>query len=102
MKYPAVGRETPGQLPQLQTRLTGNDPSGRFHDDVAVHFSRIENETHACDYTSTMDESILRAWWSHRQGLDGTLQAKTPAQVLEQSGWARSVGGVNPYLTLFS
>lgn len=26
----------------------------------------------------------------------------TPAAVLERSGWARTVGGVNPYLTLFS
>ncbi len=49
-----------------------------------------------------MDESKLRAWWSHKQGLDGSLQGKSPSQVLEQSGWARSVGGVGPYLTLFS
>jgi hypothetical protein len=49
-----------------------------------------------------MDASRLRAWWSHRQGLDGSLNGKTPAQILEQSGWARSVGGASPYLTLFS
>jgi hypothetical protein len=49
-----------------------------------------------------MDESKLRAWWSHKQGLDGALRGRSPAQVLEQSGWARSVGGVGPYLTLFS
>ena len=49
-----------------------------------------------------MDESKLRAWWWHRQGLDGALDGKSPPQVLERSGWARSVGGVNPYLTLFS
>ena len=47
-----------------------------------------------------MDESKLRAWWSHRQGLDGSLGGKPPAEVLERTGWARSVGGVNPYLTL--
>src|SRR5437867_735749 len=49
-----------------------------------------------------MDESKLRAWWSHRQGLDGSLSAKTPAEILERTGWARSVGGVGPYLTLFA
>src|SRR5437762_1000824 len=49
-----------------------------------------------------MDEKRLRAWWWHRQGLDGSLQGKSAAEVLERSGWARSVGGVTPYLTLFS
>ena len=49
-----------------------------------------------------MDEAKIRAWWSHRQGLDGTLQGKTAAEVLEQSGWARSVAGAGPYLTLYS
>ncbi len=46
-----------------------------------------------------MDVVRLRAWWSHRQGLDGTLATAGPAQVLARSGWARSVGGVGPYLT---
>src|SRR5229473_1302922 len=49
-----------------------------------------------------MDETKLRAWWSHRQGLDGTLEGKPAAEVLERTGWARSVGGTGPYLTLFS
>lgn len=49
-----------------------------------------------------MDDAKLRAWWAHRQGLDGSIAKATPAQVLERSGWARSVGGVGPYLTLFS
>jgi len=44
----------------------------------------------------------LRAWWSHRQGLDGRLDGASPAEILEQTGWARSVGGVGPYLTLFA
>jgi len=44
----------------------------------------------------------LRAWWFHKQGLDGRLSGKSAAEVLEQTGWARSVGGVNPYLTLFA
>src|SRR5689334_14902017 len=42
----------------------------------------------------------LRAWWSHRQALDGRLSGAAPADVLRQTGWARSVGGVGPYLTL--
>ncbi|HEU4456597.1 MAG TPA: crosslink repair DNA glycosylase YcaQ family protein [Longimicrobium sp.] len=49
-----------------------------------------------------MDENRLRAWWWHRQGLDGSLRGASPARVLERSGWARSVGGVGPYLTLFA
>ena len=49
-----------------------------------------------------MDDSRIRAWWWHRQGLDGSLEGRSPAEVLERSGWARSVGGVSPYLTLFS
>ena len=48
------------------------------------------------------DEVKLRAWWWHRQGLDGSLEGASATEVLERSGWARSVGGVGPYLTLFS
>src|SRR5688500_3156958 len=44
----------------------------------------------------------LRAWWSHRQGLDGLPTGTTAAQVLASTGWARSVGGAAPYLTLFA
>ena len=47
-----------------------------------------------------MDSAKIRAWWSHRQALDGRLADATPAQVLEQTGWARSVGGTGPYLGL--
>ena len=49
-----------------------------------------------------MDERKLRAWWWHRQGLDGSLRGASPAAALERAGWARSVGGVGPYLTLFA
>jgi hypothetical protein len=49
-----------------------------------------------------MDLDKLRAWWWHRQGLDGALTGAEPAEVLARTGWARSVGGVNPYLTLFA
>ena len=44
----------------------------------------------------------LQAFWFHRQGLDGSLRGKKPAEVLERVGWSRSVGGVGPYLTLFA
>lgn len=44
----------------------------------------------------------LRAWSWHRQGLDGSLAGSTAEQVLAGAGWARSVGGANPYLTLFA
>jgi hypothetical protein len=44
----------------------------------------------------------LRAWWSHRQGLDGSLAGNSAAESLRQTGWARSVGGSSPYLTLFA
>ncbi|HLK20518.1 MAG TPA: crosslink repair DNA glycosylase YcaQ family protein [Bryobacteraceae bacterium] len=49
-----------------------------------------------------MDQTRIRAWWAHRQGLDGSLAGKSAAEVLQRAGWARSVGGVAPYLTLFS
>lgn len=49
-----------------------------------------------------MDTTKLRAWWSYRQGLDGRLEGKTPAAVLEETGWMRSVGGSSPYLGLFA
>ena len=48
------------------------------------------------------DASKLRAWYAHRQGLDGSLDGKSAAEVLQRAGWARSVGGVSPYLALFA
>lgn len=44
----------------------------------------------------------MRGWWWHRQGLDGRLAGASPAKVLQEIGWCRSVGGSTPYLTLFS
>ncbi|WP_340686068.1 crosslink repair DNA glycosylase YcaQ family protein [Amycolatopsis coloradensis] len=44
----------------------------------------------------------LRAWWAHRQGLDGTRRGSSAAAVLERTGWMRSVGGSAPYLGLFA
>ena len=47
-----------------------------------------------------MDDAKVRAWWAYKQGLDGSLRGKPAAETLERTGWARSVGGAGPYLTL--
>jgi hypothetical protein len=49
-----------------------------------------------------MEIEVLRAWWAHRQGLDGAFEGKSAGEVLAKTGWARSVGGSAPYLTLFA
>lgn len=43
-----------------------------------------------------------RAWAWHRQGLDGSREGQNAAAILSGVGWARSVGGANPYLGLFA
>jgi hypothetical protein len=50
----------------------------------------------------TLTPERLRAWAWHKQGLDGSLAGCSAEQVFAQAGWARSVGGANPYLTLFA
>lgn len=50
----------------------------------------------------TLTPERLRAWAWHKQGLDGSLTGCTAEQVFARAGWARSVGGANPYLTLFA
>lgn len=49
-----------------------------------------------------MPDAKLRAWWAHKQGLDGTMRGLSAAQILSRAGWARSVAGAGPYLTLFT
>ncbi|MFE9538921.1 DNA glycosylase AlkZ-like family protein [Streptomyces sp. NPDC006691] len=51
---------------------------------------------------TTTERARLRAWWAHRQGLDGTMSGRPPAEVLARTGWARSVGGSAPYLGLYA
>ncbi|MFJ4027133.1 DNA glycosylase AlkZ-like family protein [Paenarthrobacter sp. NPDC089989] len=51
---------------------------------------------------ATLTPERLRAWAWHKQGLDGSLRGMTSEQVLDHAGWARSVGGANPYLGLFA
>ncbi len=48
------------------------------------------------------DHSRVRAWWSHRQALDGRLNGRPAAEILRLTGWTRSVGGANPYLAFFA
>lgn len=50
----------------------------------------------------TLTAELLRAWAWHKQGLDGSLAGCTAEEVFSRAGWARSVGGANPYLTLFA
>ncbi|WP_409495948.1 DNA glycosylase AlkZ-like family protein [Amycolatopsis sp. cmx-11-12] len=52
--------------------------------------------------TAEISLDKLRAWWSHRQGLDGSLTGSSPEEVLSRTGWARSVGGCSPYLGFFA
>lgn len=49
-----------------------------------------------------IDYTKLRAYWAAKQGLDGSLQGATPADIVLRSGWLRSFGGSSSYLTLFS
>ena len=42
----------------------------------------------------------VRAYWGSRQHMGGGLKGASPAEVLARTGWARSVGGSNPYLVL--
>jgi hypothetical protein len=51
---------------------------------------------------NTMTKQHLRAWWAHKQGLLEPLPDSAPAAELSRAGWARSVGGVGPYLALFA
>ncbi len=49
-----------------------------------------------------MDIAVLRAWWAHRQGHGGAFAGKPAGETLARTGWARSIGGAAPYLTLFA
>ncbi|MBI3722162.1 MAG: winged helix DNA-binding domain-containing protein, partial [Fimbriimonas ginsengisoli] len=49
-----------------------------------------------------MTQQSLRAWWWAKQGLDGSLIGKTAREALLRAGWSRSVGGANPYMSVFA
>jgi hypothetical protein len=50
----------------------------------------------------SLTPELLRAWAWHKQGLDGSMRGSDAADVFTRAGWARSVGGANPYLTVFA
>src|SRR6476620_8629504 len=54
------------------------------------------------EFATALTPEFLRAWAWHRQGLDGSLDGRTSQEALAAAGWARSVGGANPYLTRFA
>lgn len=49
-----------------------------------------------------MDYVKLRAWWHDRQGLTSPNETISCREVLARFGWARSVGGANPYLQIYA
>lgn len=57
---------------------------------------------HEAPDPQVLTSEFLRAWAWHKQGLDGSLRGAEAADVFTRAGWARSVGGANPYLTLFA
>jgi hypothetical protein len=67
-----------------------------------VTFVTFTRNPGVCQTRESMSFDKLRAWWAHRQGLDGTLAGRSAAEILAHAGWARSVGGASPYLTLFA
>jgi hypothetical protein len=74
----------------LRNKLMDNDPM------------TSEPLTTTLPPAETLTAERLRAWAWHKQGLDGTLAGRSAGEVLARAGWARSVGGANPYLTLFA
>src|SRR5437868_1724989 len=71
---------------------------------MMLPFSGISSRTDFSSMRNNQNTSLakLRAWWFHCQALDGRLRGATSSAVLAETGWARSVGGASPYLTLFS
>jgi hypothetical protein len=80
----------------LTNKLLDNDPM-TIEDRMT-----IEPTTANVPPAGTLTPERLRAWAWHKQGLDGSLAGCTAEQVFARAGWARSVGGANPYLTLFA
>jgi hypothetical protein len=83
----------------LTEKLLENEPMST--QPVTTHAPSVKEPVDMPEPQSLTRER-LRAWAWHRQGLDGSLAGCTAEQVLARAGWARSVGGANPYLTLFA
>jgi hypothetical protein len=69
---------------------------------MTTHVSQPDSVGTEGSTAERLTPELLRAWAWHKQGLDGTLAGSTSEEVLARAGWARSVGGGNPYLTLFA
>lgn len=69
---------------------------------MTTHVSHPDSVGAEGSTAERLTSELLRAWAWHNQGLDGTLAGSTSEEVLARAGWARSVGGGNPYLTLFA
>ncbi len=76
--------------------------TGRLQSNLQTKGSKGGPSDHQPAQHPAASQQRLRAFWSHRQGLDGSLSAATPPEVLARTGWARSVAGCGPYLTFFS
>lgn len=69
---------------------------------MTTHVSSATGLSPQAPASELLTPELLRAWAWHKQGLDGTLLGADAADVFATAGWARSVGGANPYLTLFA
>jgi hypothetical protein len=66
------------------------------------HLAAPESQARDLPAQVNLIPELLRAWAWHKQGLDGSMQGSAAADVFTRTGWARSVGGANPYLTVFA
>jgi hypothetical protein len=83
----------------MTTHATTAGPTSQT---LAPERSMPDNLTPDLPAPERLTPELLRAWAWHKQGLDGTLQGTDAADVFAKAGWARSVGGANPYLSLFA
>lgn len=49
-----------------------------------------------------MNIEKLRAFWFHKQGLDGSMRGQSNEESIQSVGWLRGVGGANAYIALFA
>src|SRR2546423_271895 len=88
--------------PLLRSRWRIRPWCSRCSGTVSPFWCAVADPVEGWPKIKPMVDAKLRAWWSHKQGLDGSLAGQSPAEVLDRTGWARSVAGAGPYLTFFS